>query len=110
LQGEQILLCLNFDSINVLSLLITMLSKLSVEKGCVYADVWSAEGQRDWLVYQDTVHANKAGNMLIAHKVFESIVLAVPGITNKLEKKVMILIQNKFLLIMDSLPDISLLI
>ena len=87
-----------------------MLERLSIKRGCVYADVWGAEGQRDWLVHQDTVHANKVGNMLIAHKVFESIVLAVPGITNKLEKKVMILIQNKFLLIMDSLPDISLLI
>ena len=64
-----------------------ILQKLSVEKGCVYADVWSAEAQKDWLIHQDTVHANKVGNMLIAHKVFESIVHAAPGICSHVEKR-----------------------
>lgn len=49
---------------------------------CVYADVWSAEGQRDHVVHNDTVHANKIGNLLIAHEVFKAIVHAAPGIAN----------------------------
>jgi lysophospholipase L1-like esterase len=64
-----------------------MLKELAVEKSCIYADLWSAEGQKDWLIHQDTVHANKIGNMLIAHKVFESIVHAAPGITSTVEKR-----------------------
>jgi lysophospholipase L1-like esterase len=64
-----------------------MLARVAREKGCVYADVWGAQGQRDFLVHQDTVHANKVGNMVIAHKVFESIVLAAPGITKKAERR-----------------------
>jgi lysophospholipase L1-like esterase len=48
--------------------------------GCVYADVWSAEGMCDHVVHPDTVHANKIGNMLIAHKIFEAIAHAAPGI------------------------------
>ena len=64
-----------------------MLKRLAVEKGCLYADVWSAEGQMDSVIHQDTVHANKVGNMLIAHKVFECIVHAAPGITNNVNKR-----------------------
>ena len=64
-----------------------MLKKLAAERKCVYADVWSAEGQQDSVIHQDTVHANKVGNMLIAHKVFECIVHAAPGITRNVEKR-----------------------
>jgi lysophospholipase L1-like esterase len=64
-----------------------MLKTMAVEKGCAYADVWSAQGQNDSIMHQDTVHANKVGNMLIAHKVFECIVHAAPGISNNVEKR-----------------------
>lgn len=64
-----------------------MLKELADEKGCVYSDVWSAEGQKDWLIHQDTVHANKIGNMMIAHKVFETIVHATPGVSCNVEKR-----------------------
>ena len=64
-----------------------MLQKLAGKKRCAYADVWSAEGKRDALIHQDTVHANKVGNMLIAHKVFECIVHAAPGIMDNVEKR-----------------------
>lgn len=57
-----------------------MLEELAMQKDCVYADVWSAQGQRDYVVHQDTVHANKVGNLLIAHQVFRDIVQAAPGI------------------------------
>ncbi len=64
-----------------------MLAELASEKGCAYADVWNAEGEKDWIIHQDTVHANKVGNMLIAHKVFECIVHAAPGITRNVEQR-----------------------
>lgn len=64
-----------------------MLKHIADDNNCVYADVWSAEGRRDWFIHQDTVHANKVGNMLIAHKVFESIVHAAPGIVGNIEKR-----------------------
>jgi lysophospholipase L1-like esterase len=54
---------------------------------CVYADVWRAEGQCDYVVHPDTVHANKIGNMLIAHKIFESIVHATPGIATNVQAR-----------------------
>ena len=57
-----------------------MLRELCAEMRCVYADVWAAEAQKDYVVDRDTVHANKIGNMLIAHKVFEAIVHALPDI------------------------------
>ena len=64
-----------------------MLKELSEEFGCVYSDVWAAEGQKDHLIHLDTVHANKIGNMIIAHKVFESIVHAAPNIGARMDKR-----------------------
>ena len=64
-----------------------MLKDLSEEMACVYADVWSAQGQKDYVVHRDTVHANKIGNMLIAHKVFEAIVHAASGIAMNVQKR-----------------------
>lgn len=65
----------------------TMLCHLAEKNSCVYADVWRAEGQRDYVIHPDTVHANKIGNMLIAHKVFEVIVHATPGIAKNVQQR-----------------------
>jgi lysophospholipase L1-like esterase len=46
---------------------------LAKEQGCLLADVWEAEGQADWLIHPDGVHANKVGNILIGNRVFEVI-------------------------------------
>lgn len=51
------------------------------DNNCVYADIWQAQAQKNHLIHPDTVHANKVGNMIIANKVFEAIVLAAPEIT-----------------------------
>ena len=64
-----------------------MLAALAAEKNCAYADIWSAEGEKDYLIHQDTVHANKVGNMLIANKVFEAIVHVAPGIVANVERR-----------------------
>jgi lysophospholipase L1-like esterase len=38
--------------------------------GLLYADVFSAEGEADWLVDRDGIHPNNLGHALIANKVF----------------------------------------
>jgi lysophospholipase L1-like esterase len=64
-----------------------MLEAFAHEHGFVYADIWQAEGQKDYLINPDTVHANKVGNMIIANKIFEAIVLAAPGISDNVQKR-----------------------
>lgn len=64
-----------------------MLAGLALRHGCIYADVWVAEGQCSHVIHQDLVHANKVGNMLVAHKVFEAIVHAAPGIAGNVKKR-----------------------
>ena len=48
---------------------------------CVVADVWQAEGGADWLIHPDGVHANRVGNLLIAHRIFETIARHASGLT-----------------------------
>jgi lysophospholipase L1-like esterase len=55
---------------------------LARELDCVVADPWSAEGGADWLIHFDGVHANKVGNLLIGHRIFEAIAQHASGITN----------------------------
>ena len=64
-----------------------MLLELAAQRGYVYADVYSAEAQKDFLIHPDAVHANKVGNMILANKVFEAIVLASPGITKNVAER-----------------------
>ena len=51
--------------------------QLADEEGCIVADAWNAEGGSecgaDWLMNPDGVHANRVGNLLIGHRVFEAI-------------------------------------
>ncbi len=45
------------------------LGELAEQHGCLLADIWAAEGQADWVIHPDTVHANDLGHRLIAHRV-----------------------------------------
>lgn len=54
---------------------------LAGELDCIVADVWQAEGGADWLINPDGVHANKVGNLLIAHRVFEAIANHCSGVS-----------------------------
>jgi len=61
---------------------------LAREFDCVLADPWSAEGGADWVINPDGVHANKVGNLLIAHRIFEAIAQHASGLsawTNELD-------------------------
>jgi len=61
-----------------------MLLELAQDHGCLYADIWSAQGERDHTVHLDTVHANRIGNLLIAHEVFKTIVHGSPGMARRM--------------------------
>lgn len=55
---------------------------LAREYDCVVADAWASEGGADWLIHPDGVHANRIGNLLLGHRVFEAIAQHASGLTN----------------------------
>jgi len=55
---------------------------LADDMGALLADVWAAEGEADWLVNPDGVHANRVGNMLVAHEVFATLARNCSCLTN----------------------------
>ena len=55
---------------------------LADEMGGLLADVWRAQGEADWLINPDGVHANRIGNMLIAHEVFATLARNCSCLTN----------------------------
>lgn len=57
-----------------------VIEQLAREHGCVVADIWAAQGQADWAVHPDTVHANDLGHRLIANRAFEAIATACSGV------------------------------
>jgi len=56
------------------------LAELAKEQGALLADVWRAQGQADWLVHPDGVHANRVGNLIIAHEIFATLARNCPGL------------------------------
>ena len=56
-----------------------VIRQLADEHGCILADIYAAEGQADWVIHPDTVHANDLGHLLIAHRVFEAIATNCSG-------------------------------
>jgi lysophospholipase L1-like esterase len=54
--------------------------QLAEEHGCILADIWAAEGQANWLIHPDTVHANDLGHLLIGHRVFEALATHCSGV------------------------------
>jgi lysophospholipase L1-like esterase len=59
------------------------IAKVASETDSLLADVWSAEGEADWLIHQDGVHANAVGNLVLAHRVFEVLAAHCSGLTRK---------------------------
>lgn len=55
--------------------------KLAAQYGGVVADVWEGEKGADWLIHADGVHAHRVGNLIIAHRVFETIARHASGLT-----------------------------
>jgi lysophospholipase L1-like esterase len=49
------------------------IEKLAEKHNCILADIWTAEGQTEWIMYPDGIHANFVGHMMIANCVFNAI-------------------------------------
>jgi hypothetical protein len=54
---------------------------LAERTGCLFADAYRAEGRADWVVHQDSVHANKVGNVLIADEIFQGLATHCSGLS-----------------------------
>ena len=57
-----------------------VIRQLAEENGCILADIWAAQGQPDWVVHPDTVHANDLGHLLIGNRAFEAIATHCSGV------------------------------
>ena len=55
--------------------------QLAEENDGLLADVWAGQGTTDWLIHPDGVHANKVGNLIIAHRILETIAQHCSGLT-----------------------------
>ncbi|HPA46970.1 MAG TPA: GDSL-type esterase/lipase family protein [bacterium] len=64
-----------------------IIRELAEENDCLLADVWEAEGQADWLINPDGVHANALGNRLIANRIFEVLAQNCSGLSVKTQKR-----------------------
>jgi len=59
-----------------------MLLDLANERGYLYSDIYAAEAMAAHIIHPDAVHANKVGNIILANKIFETIAIGCPGITD----------------------------
>lgn len=74
-------------SINKTRLYNEAIRRLAENNDCLLADVWAGQGLADWLIHPDGVHANKVGNLIIAHRIFETIGQHCSGITVDVHKQ-----------------------
>lgn len=58
------------------------IKSLAKELNALIADVWKAQGEADWLVHPDGVHANRVGNLVIAHEIFATLSRHCSGLTH----------------------------
>ena len=50
-----------------------VIRQVAGEHDALVADIWEAEGGAPWLITADTVHANRLGQTLIGHRVFQTV-------------------------------------
>ena len=58
-------------------------AKIAAEQDCLYVDVIAANGETDWMVHYDGVHANDLGHRIIANRIFEVLAQNCSGISKK---------------------------
>ncbi len=61
--------------------------RLAAEHDCLVADVWEGQGEADWLLHPDGVHATVVGNLIIAHRVFETIANHCSGLSERAHRQ-----------------------
>ena len=47
------------------------IAEVAAEESCLYADILTANGETDWMVHSDGVHANDLGHRIVSHRIFE---------------------------------------
>ncbi len=47
------------------------IAQVAADEECLYVDILAANGQTDWMVHYDGVHANDLGHRVIANRTFE---------------------------------------
>jgi lysophospholipase L1-like esterase len=57
------------------------IERLGREHGCLVSHVWESEGEADWLIHPDGVHANLVGNLVLAHRIFEDLATHCSGLS-----------------------------
>jgi lysophospholipase L1-like esterase len=70
----------NIGSVEVSEVYNLVIRQLAQENQCILADIWASEGQADWLIHPDTIHANDLGHLIIANRVFEAIATHCSGV------------------------------
>jgi lysophospholipase L1-like esterase len=63
------------------------IKQLGEEEDCLVSDVWAAEAYADWAINPCGVHANKVGNLLIGHKIFETLANNCSGISEATNRR-----------------------
>jgi len=64
-----------------------VIREVAEAQGCLVADVWAGEGGADWLIHDDGVHANRVGNLVIAHRVFEVLAQHCRGLSRRAQEE-----------------------
>jgi lysophospholipase L1-like esterase len=65
------------------------INQVAATKECLFVDVLAANGETDWMVHYDGIHANDLGHRIIANKIFEILAQHCSGLaikTKELEK------------------------
>jgi lysophospholipase L1-like esterase len=58
-------------------------AKIASAEQCLYADLLGANGETDWMVHYDGVHANDLGHRIVANRIFEVLAQNCSGISKK---------------------------
>jgi lysophospholipase L1-like esterase len=74
----------NKGSLEATELYNVCIKQLAYTHQTLLADIWEAEGQADWVIHPDTVHANDLGHFLIANRVFEVLATHCSGIASRI--------------------------
>ena len=59
--------------------------KVATENNCLYVDLLAANGETDWMVHRDGVHANDLGHLIVAMEIFKVLAQNCSGLAKKTE-------------------------
>jgi lysophospholipase L1-like esterase len=59
------------------------IGQVAASEECLFIDILSANGETDWMVHYDGVHANDLGHRIIANQIFEVLAQHCSGLAKK---------------------------